>query len=143
MKKLILCTIFLLAPLTVLGQCETGSVCVKQTTIDAATKAATELVEAREVIARFQVERTATQAERDSATRLIDRLNNVIAVQDRLTAEYKVVQDMYREVIKMQSELIDRMAKQLDAPKSAFQKFMDALKTLASIAIGVGIGRGL
>lgn len=143
MRKLILSTIFLLAPLTVLGQCDTGAVCVKQTTIDAATRVATELVEARDVIARFQAERTATDAERASAGRVIERLNSVIALQDRMTAEYKVVMDMYKSVVQMQSELIDRLTKQLNAPKSAWQKLVATLKTLAAIATGITIGRGL
>jgi len=143
MRKLILFAIFLLAPLTVLGQCDTGSVCVKQTTIDAATRVATELVEAREVIARFQAERTATDAERASAGRVIERLNSVIALQDRMTAEYKTVMDMYKSVVQMQSELIDRLTKQLNAPKSAWQKLVATLKTLAAIATGITLGRGL
>lgn len=116
---------------------------VNQTVIDAATKAATELLAARDVIARFATERTATQAERESAARLIERLNAVIAVQDRLNVEYNAVIALYKSVVQMQSELIERMTRQLNAPKSAFQKLASALKTLGSIALGIVVGRGL
>jgi len=142
MKQLILITIFLLAPLTAFGQCETGSVCVKQSTIDAATAAANELIEARRVIEAFGRERTATQAERESAARLIDRLNSVIAVQDKLNLEYTAVINLYKETVKMQSELLEKLIARVDAPKSGWAKFVAALKTIATLATGILLGRG-
>lgn len=146
MKKLILATIFLLAPIAVLGQCverpNDPCVSVNQTVIDKAVAVATELIAARDVIAKFVVQGTATQAERESAARLIDRLNGVIAVQDRLTKEYDLVLAMYKDVVKMQAELIEKLIKQVSAPKTGWAKFADALKTIANVALGIVIGRG-
>lgn len=142
-QRLIVVAFFsLFAVISLQAQCEPGSVCVRQATIDAATAAASELLQAREVIAKFTTERAATQAERDSAARLIDRLNAVIAVQDRLNLEYTAMTAMYKQVIQMQAELIERMSKQLNAPKSGWAKFLGALKTIANIAVGIAIGRG-
>lgn len=141
MKRLILFTVFLLAPLTLAAQCEPGSVCVKQTVIDSATKAVGELVAARATIEAFGRERTATQAERESAARLIDRLNAVIAVQDRLNLEYNAVITLYKQVVEMQSALIETLTKRLNAPKSGWAKVASVLKTIANIALGIVIGR--
>lgn len=143
--KLILFTIFLLAPLAAFGQCvdrpNDPCVPVHQSVIDGATAAATELLAARQVIEAFGRERTATQQERESAARLIDRLNSVILVQDRLNLEYNAVIALYKAVVQMQSELIEKLSKQLNAPKSAWQKFVSALKTIANVALGIVIGR--
>lgn len=145
MKKLILFTIFLLAPLTVAAQCvdKPNDLCVpvNQSVIDRAVKAAGELISAREVIAAFQSERTATAAEREAAGRLIERLNAVIAVQDRLNLEYNAVITLYKQVIEMYSGLVEKMTKQINAPKTAWQKFVNALKVIANVALGIVIGR--
>lgn len=139
MKKLILIAIFLLAPLTIAAQCTDGSVCVAQTTIDRSTAAAVELAAARDTIAAFGRERTATQAERESAARLIDRLNAVISVQDRLNVEYNAVIGLYKEVVTMQSALIEKLTKRLDAPRSAWSKFLGVLKTVATLLAGAAL----
>lgn len=141
MKKLILIAIFIFTPLFTYGQCAGDAVCVPQAVVDRATAAATELLAAREVIAAFAKERTATEQERASAARLIDRLNGVIAVQDRLNLEYNAVINLYKEVVEMQSALIEKLTKRLDAPKSAWAKFVSALKTVATLLAGVAIGR--
>lgn len=122
--------------------CPDGSVCVRQSTIDAATKAAVELAEARDVIAKFTAERAITQQERESAARLIDRLNSVIAVQDKLNKEYETVIALYKSVVQMQAEIIERLGKQINMPKSPWQKLVGALKTLATFAAGIALGRG-
>ena len=116
---------------------------IKQSTVNAATKAVSELIEARAVIVAFTAERTASLAERETASRLVSRLDAVINAQDRLTREHEAVIGLYKGLVQTQSELIERMSKQLNAPKSAFAKFMSALKTVATIAFGIGIGRAL
>lgn len=143
MKKLILIAIFLFTPVFAYGQCTDGSVCISQTTIDRATAAVTELAAARQVIEAFGKERAATQAEREAAARLVDRLNNVIAVQDRLATEYDKVILLYKAVIAEQAALIERLQKMLNAPKSAWQRFASALKTITYILAGAALGRGL
>ena len=147
MKPLLLITLCFLFAISANAQncppMPSGLVCVSQSTIDRAAKAADELLEARKVIAAFMVERSTTAAEREAAEKLILRLNAVIAVQDRMTSEYEKIGAMYKQVIEMQSQLIEKLTKQLMAPKSGWAKFFEVLKTVASIATGILIGRGL
>lgn len=134
--------LFVLAfSLAVSAQCQSGSVCVPQTTIDQATAAAIELKSARAVIASFQLERTATDAERSSAGRLVDKLNAVIATQDKLQTEYVAVIELYKQVVQMQTDLITKLTAQINKPRSTFQKFIDTLKEIAILVGGIAIGR--
>ena len=143
MKKLVLITILLFAPLVAYTQCSEGSQCVPNAVIDRATAAATELAAARQVIEAFSKERTANEQERASAARLIDRLNAVILVQDRLNIEYNAVIGLYKETIKMYAELVEKMTAQLNKPRSVWAKFLSALKTITVLIAGVTLGRGL
>lgn len=120
-----------------------GLVCVPQATIDRAANAADELLAARDALAKFAVERATAQAEREAANQLILRLNAVIAVQDRMTVEYQKVVDLYKAVVQMQQDLIEKLTQKAMASKSGWAKFFDVLKTVASIATGILIGRGL
>ena len=147
MKLILIIAIAVFGTISANAQCipVEGDNCItiRQSTVNAATKAARELIEARAVIVAFTAERTATLAERETAQRLLDRLNAVIALQDHLTREHEAVIALYKGVVQMQSELIERMSKQLSKPRSAFAKFMDTLKTVATLAAGILLGRGL
>lgn len=146
MKKLLLLIFLNLAVGLTLanGQCvdDANSICVPRADVDRATKMAIELKAARETIAAFQNEREATAQERASAARLIDRLNGIVNLQDRMTAEYETVLKLYKEVVEMQSELIEKMTKQLNKPRSAWSRFLSAVKTVITLAAGISIGRG-
>ena len=139
MKTLILIAIFAAGAF---GQCTGDSVCVPQAVVDKATVAAIELKSAREVIAAFTLERTANANERESAAQLIGRLNAVIALQDRIKGEYETVVQLYKDVIKLQTELIDKLTT-AQAKTSAFKKFLRAVKDIALFAAGVLVTRGL
>ena len=146
-KSFFIITIAIFGTISANAQCvdspDDKCISIRQSTVDAATKAVSELLAAREVIAAFTAERTASLAERETASRLVSRLDAVIALQDRLNLERDAITLLYKQVIQTQAELIERMSKQLNAPKSAFAKFMGALKTVATIAFGIGIGRAL
>lgn len=147
MKKLLLLTFLnLVIGLTLAnGQCQDDAqnLCVPRADVARATAAAIELASARQVIAAFQNERTATEQERASAARLIDRLNAVINVQDRMSAEYEKVLAMYKQVLTEAFALIERQAKMLSKPPSAWSKFLSAVKTVLTLGAGITLGRGL
>lgn len=143
MRQLILTAIFLFTPLLAFGQCGSESQCVPNAVIDRATAAVTELAAARDTIEAFKRERGATDAERAAAARLIDRLNGVIATQDKLAVEYDKVIALYKALIAEQAALIDRQSKMLSKGKSGFEKFTSLLKTVGAILAGVTLGRGL
>lgn len=144
MKRIFIITALLITcGFSAYGQCTDGSVCVSQTTIDRAAKAIDELAVARDVIAKFTLERTATTAEREAAERVVLRLNSVIAVQDRLNTEYERVIALYKSVVEMQAQLIERLEKMLNKPKSAWQKLVAVLEKITFILAGAALGRGI
>mgnify|MGYP001607199607 CR=1 FL=1 len=144
MKRILIIAIFLLTPLFAYGQsCPSESQCVPNTVIDASVKAVNELASARQVIEAFKTERGLNEAERASAARLVDRLNGIISTQDKLAVEYDRVILLLKDVIKMQSELVEKMQKMLNAPKSAWSRFVSAIKTIGYVLTGIGIARGL
>jgi hypothetical protein len=143
MRKLLLIAIFLFTPLLASAQCAADSQCVPNAVIDRATAAATELVAARATIEAFQNERTATTAERESAARLIDRMNAVISLQDRMSVEYEKALTLYKKVLDEAFALIEKQSKMLNRGKSGWDKFVSAVKTVLTLATGVALGRGL
>jgi hypothetical protein len=137
------CLLLLVLASASYSQCVGDSVCVKQSTIDRAAQVATELIEARDVIKKFESERIVTAAEKRAATALIDSLNALVATGHRIQEEQGKVIALYKQVVEMQQSIIEKLEKMLNKPKSAWAKFLDALKTVAAIAFGVGLGRGL
>lgn len=147
MKKLLCLIIFFFGSIAASGQCvdrpNDPCVLVNQTVIDRASAAVTELVAARDVIVKFQNERLATDAEREAAKTLVKSLNDVLDVRGRIIAEYDRMAVVYQKVIDMQTALIDRLTREINKPKSSWQKLASALKTVMVLATGITLGRGL
>lgn len=118
-------------------------VCVSQEAANKCVAAAAELIEARNVIAEFQKERAASIAEREAANTVIKGLNDLIAVKDRISAEKDKAFELLQKIVTIQQTMIDDLVARLNKPKSGFQRFMDALKTVGYILAGVTLGRGL
>lgn len=116
---------------------------VNQSLIDRAAKAGAELIEARKVIAAFVIERASNAAESAAAAKYIERLNAVIAAQDRLTDTHNQMLALWKDLSAEKDKLIERYEKQLSAGKTPWQKFLDAVKTVLTIGVGIGIGRSL
>jgi uncharacterized coiled-coil protein SlyX len=117
-------------------------VCISQEAANKCVTAAAELIEARKVIEGFQKERALSIAEREAAAVLVKGLNDLIAVKDRIDQQKDQVIALYEKVIAMQQGIIDQLEKRLNRPKSGFAKFMDALKAVGYILVGVTLGRG-
>jgi len=116
---------------------------VNQSIINKAAQVADELKAARDVIAKFSVERSAHDAERVAATALIKGLNDLMATKDKMISEYDRINALYRQVIDFQQKIIENLEKQLSKPKSGWQKLLGALKRIGDIAIGIAVGRVL
>lgn len=116
---------------------------VNQSIINKAAAVADELKAAREVVAKFQVERATTDVERAAAQTLIKSFDALLLTKDRIIVEYERIQGLYKQVIDFQQKIIENLEKQLNRPKSFFQKLLATLKTIATIAFGIGIGRSL
>ena len=125
------------------AQDDPPKVCISQEAANKCVTAAAELIEARKVIADFLRERASSVAEREAAGVLIKGLNDLIAVKDRIDAYKDQAFAMYERVIKMQQGIIEDLEKRLSKPKSAWSRFVDILKTAATLLAGISLGRGL
>jgi hypothetical protein len=61
-------------------------------------------------------------------------------VRGRIITEYERMQVVYQKVIDMQAQLIERQSALLNKGKSGWDKFLDVLKTVGAIALGIVIG---
>lgn len=127
------------------GQCTApaGFVCLTQEEANKVSDNLTELKAARDVISKFTAERLTTDAERLAFQTLVKSLNDVLDTRGKIIAEYERMQDLWKKAFDLQAAIIDRLEKQLNKPRSGFQKFLSALKQVLYVASGVLIGRGL
>jgi uncharacterized coiled-coil protein SlyX len=144
MKNILLAlTICFILTLGAYAQCDTGSVCVRQSTVDRCAEIADELITARDTIAKFTTERVSSLAEREAAQKVIAGLNQLVAVKDRIEVEQQKIIELYKSVVDMQAALVEKLTTQLNKPKSAWAKFLDVLKSTAILLAGITLGRGL
>ena len=148
MKKLILITAFsLFAAISLSAQCvdtaDDPCVSIKQSTVNRSAQVADELIAARDAIVKFKTERAATDAERAAATVLIKGLNDLVATKDLIIVQYEKINELYKKAIDFQQVIIERLEKQLNRPKSGWQKFLTTLKEIALVLAGAALGRGL
>ncbi len=136
-------TLFLIMVLSIsaFAQCETGSVCISQETINKAALVADKLRVANEVIEKFQIERGASLAEREASQVLIKGLNELILTKDKIIIEYERINALYSKVIEFQNQIIENLEKRLNKPRTTWQKFLKVLKEVALVIAGIAIGR--
>lgn len=118
-------------------------ICLTQDKANETASKLRELIEARNVIAEYVKKDALTSAERDAANALVKRMNEMIALDDRMMSVYERALQQAEKIIEMQTALIEKLTARLNKPKSSWDKFLDALKTVANIAVGIVIGRGL
>jgi len=123
--------------------CPAGFICLSQEKANETASRLKELIEARDVIAKFTLERGLAIAERDAANALVKRINEMIALDDRMMLTYEKAMTQMQKIMDMQTALIEKLITRLDKPKSPWKQFLDALKTVAAIVVGISIGRGL
>ncbi len=118
-------------------------VCISQSAANKCASVAAELIEARDVIVKFSTERATSQVEREKAFKVIEGLNELVVVKDRIIAGYDQINTLYKQVIELQQSIILKLEERIAKPKSAFSKFLTTLKEVALILAGVVLGRGL
>jgi hypothetical protein len=157
MKRLLLLS-FLLAVLLISANAQTVSptpdrnkpVTVSQGFVDDATKAFALVVELRDALQKEQMASGASAVTKAALQAQIDALNGLIAIKERKETVYEqllTLRDqafaMYDKIIKIQTEMIDRLTAQLNKPQSAWQKFVRVVEKIVVFAAGAAIGRGL
>lgn len=118
--------------------------------IDDATKAFTEIVALRDALQKEQMANGAGAVTKAALQSQIEALNGLIAIFERKDAIYQSLLDLrdqafavYEKVIKIQSEMIERLTNQINKGKSGWQKFLGVLTRIADIALGIAVGRVL
>jgi CHASE3 domain sensor protein len=125
-------------------------VTVSQGFVDDATKAFALVVELRDALQKEQMASGASAVTKAALQAQIDALNGLIAIKERKETVYEqllTLRDqafaMYDKIIKIQTEMIDRLTAQLNKPQSAWQKFVRVVEKIVVFAAGAAIGRGL
>ena len=114
---------------------------VHQSILDRAAKAIDELAAAQKAIAAFQNERQATEAERVAYKNLAVIADMAMAVLQKGIADRDKVIELQQKALDLYSTLVEKLTAKIDAPKSGWQKFVQTLKEIAYIALGIGLGR--
>lgn len=151
MKKFILIGILVLAGFISLDAQITSptpaptppNVVVSQSFVDSATKAFDLVVAQRDQINQLLNERSMNAAERAAWVNVKASLDAVIAVHANIEDAYKDLDVVKDKIIKIQSDLIDKLNTQLMKKKSFFDRLVDILKEATILLAGVTLGHGL
>jgi pyruvate formate-lyase activating enzyme-like uncharacterized protein len=114
---------------------------VSQTFVDDCTKAFTEVVELRDAVAKYRNVASLTLAERQASDAVIKGLNELIAVKDRIFEATELKAKLYERIIEIQSQMIEKLNKQLNKGKSGFEKFVSVLKVIGLVLAGAALAR--
>jgi hypothetical protein len=142
---LLLITICLFSTLALRGQdvCPTGKVCVDQQTANRLFDAVDQLIAAKDVINKMLQERNSSDATIAAANKVIEAMNQREEINGQIILKLKDLNAVYEKVIALQQTIIEKLTARIDAPKSAWSKFLSAVKTVITLAAGVAVGRGL
>lgn len=116
---------------------------VTESFVQDANRAFDLIVAQREALAKYAAERTLTIAERDAANGLVKSMDELILIKDRQVAAQEKLNQIYAQMIEIQGKIITQLENRLNRPKGFYQKFLDNLKVVIEIAVGIAIGRGL
>jgi len=143
-RTIILCGIFCFGASLANAQCVPTAtdpcISINQSVLDRTSAALTELAASRDVIAKFKAQNTLTDAQAKAADVLIKNLNDLVDVRGRVIVEYEAMQKLYKSVIDMQGQIIERLEKMLNKPKSGWAKLAAILEKTVILLAGVAIG---
>lgn len=139
----IICAILALTANAQTTDCPSGKVCIDQSTANRLFDVASQLVEAKDVIAKMLAERGASDAAIASALKTVEGWQNLDAINNTIIAKQKDVIELYERTIKLYAGLVESLEKRLSKPKSGWSKFLDVLKNAAILLAGITLGRGI
>lgn len=120
---------------------------VTQGFVDDATKAFALVVTLRDALQKAQMASGADTVTKAALQAQIDSLNGLMVIYERKDAVYEsllVLRDKafaaYDVIVKIQSDMIDKLSKQLAKGKTKWDKFLTVLKEVAAITLGIAIG---
>lgn len=123
--------------------CPSGKVCIDQQTANRLFNTVDQLIAAKDAINKMLSERNASDATIAAANKVIEAMNSREEINGQIIVKLKDIIALQDKVVAMYQTIVDRLQTQINAPKSAFSKFMTALKEIAYLAAGIALGRGL
>jgi hypothetical protein len=126
------------------AQCvsDAHSQCVPNETLNRMNKALDELAASRDLIVKLTAAQAASDAKNAAADAVIAKTNQILELDTKMIGSYDKVIALYQDTIKLYADLVEKLTTKLNAPKSAFAKFVGALREIAVLAAGILIGRG-
>lgn len=123
--------------------CPSGKVCIDQSTANQLFNTVEQLIAAKDTIAKMLQERGASDAAINSALKTIEGWKALDEVNNLIILKQKDMIQLYERTVQLYAGLVETLEKRLAKPKSPFAKFLDAIKTVLTLAAGVALGRGL
>lgn len=114
---------------------------VHQSLLDRASKVVDELAAAQKAILAFQNERGATDAERAAYKNLAVISDMAMGILQKGIADRDTVIALQQKALDLYSTLVDKLSAKIDAPVSSWHKFLNIVKEVALIALGVSAAR--
>ncbi len=124
-------------------ECPPGRICFSQQQANEIFDKLSQLASAKDLIIKYQNERLTSDSTIANALKVIEGWKEMDAINGQIILKKDQVIALYERVIQLQMNIIESLEKRLMKPKSAFNKFMDALKTVTFLLAGVALGRGI
>lgn len=148
MKILLVIALFFVIAMSISAQ----TVTISQEAADKCVENTQKLDAAQKVIDQFLKERTTSDLALAKANSVIEIDKLLLAAKDELgkiqdakVAQYQELIKIYDQMLKAQSDMIDRLTAKMLKPKSALTKFLDSvkevIKAVGYIAAGAAISR--
>jgi hypothetical protein len=122
--------------------CPASKVCIDQTTANKLFDAVDQLIAAKDVINKMLQERNSSDATIAAANKVIEAMQQREEINGQIILKLKDLNAVYEKVIALQQTIIEKLTARLDAPRSAWSKFLSAVKTVVTLAAGIALGRG-
>lgn len=145
MRKYFLTIVFILVgPVIALSQgvCPADKVCLDHETANRYYKLADEYIAIKDAYNKLLAERGASDAVVAAYAKLVKDLEQSISIRDGIDAKKDALIALYEKTIQMYADLVSKLETKLNAPKSAWSKFLSAVKTVVTLAAGIALGRG-
>lgn len=144
MKRLFLCTIFVLSVTTLCHAqtpgCPTGHVCFTQTQANEIFDKLGQLVAAKDLIIKMQNERLTSDQTIANALKVIEGYKELEVVNGQIIIKKDQIIALYERVIQVQQQIIENLEKRLMQGKSAWQKFVSIIGKVGILLAGIAIG---
>lgn len=147
MKILCAISISLFAVIAASGQCVSTPtdpcVSVHQSTLDRVAKDLDTLKVANDTIAKQAIALATTDTERAAWLSYKAAADSTIAVLQKGIVDREAVVALQNKALALYEDLVEKLTAKINAPQSAWSKFIHAVRDIALLAGGIAIGRRL